>query len=214
MNETKQKFELKNFYGSTLSHISQLIGVFFLSFYFNFLYKVEVEFTGEKFDQNKNYIFAANHRSLNDPPLLGLFIRPPISFLAKRELFSNSMLGYLISLLSAVPVDRDNTGSSTLKLVKKILSKEAWKLVIFIEGTRSKTEFLGAPNNGAVFISRLTKTPIVPTGISYRANGKVLIKFGKPYMPEMKTPIESESNRCLKLISKLCDYKIESSEKV
>jgi hypothetical protein len=63
-------------------------------------------------------------------------------------------------------------------------------------------------------MSRLTKTPIVPTGISYRADGKVLIKFGEPYMPEMKTPIESESNRCLELISKLCDYEIESSKKV
>jgi hypothetical protein len=63
-------------------------------------------------------------------------------------------------------------------------------------------------------MSRLTKTPIIPTGISYRDDGKVLIKFGEPYMPEMKTPIESESKRCIELISQLCDYKIESSEKV
>lgn len=212
MGKEKKVFEFKKLYGSTFSHVFQLISIFFISIYFNCRYKqIEVEFCGEKFDQNKNYIFAVNHRSLNDPPLLGLFIKPPISFLAKRELFSSPLLGYLISLLSAIPVDRDNTGSSTLKITKKILSKDAWKLVIFIEGTRSKTESLGTPNNGAIFFSRLTKTPIVPTGITYKEGG-IILKFGSPYMPDPKSPIGDESNRCLELISRLCDYKLETKE--
>ena len=208
------KFEFKNFYASVISHIFQLIGVFFLSLYFYSKYEIEVEFTGEKFDPGKNYIFAVNHRSLNDPPLLACVIKTPISFIAKRELFANPLLGYLISLLSAIPVDRDNTGSSTVKLAKKILSKEAWKLVIFIEGTRSKGDRLGEPNNGAIFMSRLTNTEIVPTGISYRENNKVLVKFADPYLPEKKTDINKEAWDCLNRISQLCDYSVESKENI
>ncbi len=206
------KFEFKNFYASSISHIFQLIGVFFLSLYYFSKYTVEIEFIGEKFDPNKNYIFAVNHRSLNDPPLLACVIKTPISFIAKRELFTNPFLGYLISLLSAIPVDRDNTGSSTIKLAKKVLAKEAWKLVVFIEGTRSKGNTLGEPNTGAIFMSRLTNTEIVPTGISYRENNHIVIKFATPYLVEKKTDINKEAWSCLEKISELCDYSIETRE--
>jgi len=209
----KERYEFKNLYGSELSKTLQKFVIFLLSIYFHSKYKIEVEYTeAEKdLDKDRNYILAVNHRSLNDPPLLASVLGAPVSFLAKQELFSNPLLGYLISSLSAIPVDRENTGSSTIKIAKKILSKKGWRLVVFIEGTRSRTGSLGTANNGAVFLSRLTKAPIVPAGISYREGKKIIIKIGSAYMPDSKAPIQDESDRCLELISHLCDYEIETT---
>lgn len=209
----KKKYEFKNLYGSKLSQIIQEFVIFLLSIYFHSKYKIEVKYTQEEknLDKDKSYVLAVNHCSLNDPPLLAVALGTPISFLAKRELFSNPFLGYLISSLSAIPVDRENTGSSTIKIAKKILNQKGWRLVVFIEGTRSKSGSLGIANNGAVFLSRLTKTQIIPVGISYQEGKKIIIKVGSPYMPELKTPIQDESNRCLELISHLCDYEIKTT---
>lgn len=211
--EKKKRYEFKNLYGSKLSQIIQKFVVFLLSIYFHSKYDIKVEYTQEEkiLDNDKSYILAVNHCSLNDPPLLAVTLGTPISFLAKRELFSNPLLGYLISSLSAIPVDRENTGSSTIKIAKKILNQRGWKLVVFIEGTRSKTSSLGTANNGAVFLSRLTKAEIIPVGISYSNRGGVFIKVGSPYTPEAKTPIQDESNRCLEFISHLCDYGIKTT---
>ena len=138
----------------------------------------------KNFDPNKSYICVSNHRSLLDPPLIGSSLISNTTFIAKKELFKN------------------------------LVNKFNWKLLIFIEGTRSKDEYLGQPQNGAIFLARLCKKPVLPIGISYRKSNislfktKVLINIGESYEIDKNQDIDSLSQDCLARIANLCDYKL------
>lgn len=149
---------------------------------------------------------------MKDPPLLGTFLSLPLAFIAKKELFKNFWLGFLISLASTIPVDRELAETKTFRLAKKSLASKAfnyyaWQLGIFIEGTRSKIPGqLAKPNKGPIFIAKLAKTKILPIGISYRGKKEIIVKIGKAYSIDPKAELEDQAWLCLEKISELCDY--------
>ena len=206
------------FYGSTPAILMHLFASFICQIFFYIFYEVEVEYSKD-FDPNENYVCAANHRSLLDPPFIGSFMNSPSAFIAKKELFKSDLFANLISLCSAIYLDREKPGSSSIKIAKKILQKSQWKLIVFIEGTRSNTEELGKAQTGAAFLARLCKKPLLPIGISYRkaknliSRKKIILKIGEPYYFSKTDSLENVSNECLKRISQLCDYEVPTSIK-
>lgn len=204
---------IKNlYYFSGLSVIAQwFTSIVFLMPFFYLIKKLKVSYEAEPLDPDKNYIFVSNHRSLKDPPLLGLATMRPVSFIAKKELFRNPFLATFMYLTSTISVDREAAESQTFKAAKKALSSTGlgipWNLGIFIEGTRSTDEGkLGKPNKGPIFIARLTKAAIVPIGISYKASGEIEVKIGAAYEIDYKADLEDQAWECLEKISQLCDY--------
>ena len=55
----------------------------------------------ENIPQKGSFILVSNHGSLLDPPLLGNAVDRNISFMAKSELFSIPLLGYIIKSIRA-----------------------------------------------------------------------------------------------------------------
>ena len=51
-------------------------------------------------------LLAANHKSFVDPFLIGMCLRRPIYFVAKRELFENRLIGWFLNCLGAFPIRR------------------------------------------------------------------------------------------------------------
>ena len=51
-------------------------------------------------------LFASNHQSMLDPPLLGSCLPREISFIARRTLFDNPVFGFVIRACHSIPVDR------------------------------------------------------------------------------------------------------------
>src|SRR3712207_1320795 len=51
-------------------------------------------------------ILAANHRSFLDPFVIGMLVRRPVYYVAKRELFERRWQAWLLNALGAFPVDR------------------------------------------------------------------------------------------------------------
>ena len=80
------------------------IGV--LRFVMPLWYKLETEGL-ENVPEGSGYLFVSNHRSNADPILIG--VQNPetqFCFLAKQELLSDGLIGWLLRKLGAVAVDR------------------------------------------------------------------------------------------------------------
>ena len=56
----------------------------------------------------ENYIYASNHRSNADPPVVGSTLAREVHFMAKQSLFRKPMFGRLIRYYNAIPTRRDS----------------------------------------------------------------------------------------------------------
>jgi len=62
--------------------------------------------TGREHVPQGAVILAANHRSFLDPFAIGCCLRRPVYFVAKRELFENRLIGWILNCLGAFPIRR------------------------------------------------------------------------------------------------------------
>lgn len=147
---------------------------------FNIRFKITVN-GADNIPNEGPVIIASSHKSELDPPLIGVTIKRELSFFAKEELFKIPVLGFIISRLNAFPVSRGNSDRAALKKSVEVL-EEGNMLVIFPEGTRSKTDELGEFQEGASFIAMKSNAVIVPTAITGHYNRKegVTVTYGKP----------------------------------
>jgi 1-acyl-sn-glycerol-3-phosphate acyltransferase len=126
----------------------------------------------EKIPASGPVVIAANHPSYLDPILLGLQVRRPIHFMAWDALFKVTVMGALMRLFNAFPVDiRKGKGREAYEKAKGLL--QSGEVVgIFPEGKRSRTGWLEpALREGAARLAWETGAPLVPATIAgaYRA---------------------------------------------
>jgi 1-acyl-sn-glycerol-3-phosphate acyltransferase len=132
-------------------------------------------------------ILAANHKSFLDPFVIGVCVRRPVYFVAKRELFDRRWQGWLLNALGAFPVRRGESDEEMLETAKHIL-RRGDVVVIFPEGTRIRTpDELGQAKRGVGRLVLETGVPVVPialTGTERARRGwrirpvKVRVRFG------------------------------------
>ena len=97
-------------------------------------------FGKEKIDENKTYVFVANHGSQLDIPVYALSCKNTMRFLAKAELTKIPIMGYVIKRLY-LSVDRKdkNDRSKSMQAMMNSL-KEGISVFLCPEGTRNRTE--------------------------------------------------------------------------
>ena len=159
---------------------------FFIFLILKILYRISYEGL-ENVPAEGGIIVAANHASLIDPPALGVVILREITYLAKKELFPVPVIRQLLKLSNSIPIDRGGYSKRTLKLVVERL-KEGKALVIFPEGTRTKTGEFGRPRKGIGMVAVTADVPVIPCWIegSYRAKpfvSKITLHFLPPIKP-------------------------------
>lgn len=111
-------------------------------------------------------ILASNHASYVDPFFVGLGVVRRINYLAKKELFSNSITSYFLkNLFRVIPIDREQMDRSTLKTIYSYLRSNEI-LLMFPEGTRSFDGRLQEAKIGIGMIAYNTQVPIIPVYIS------------------------------------------------
>jgi 1-acyl-sn-glycerol-3-phosphate acyltransferase len=109
-------------------------------------------------------LFAANHRSFLDPFVIGMLVRRPVYYLAKRELFERRWQARFLSALGAFPVDRGAGDSGAIDTARAILERGDC-VVIFPEGTRVRTGPLSRPKRGIGRLALEAGVPVVPVAV-------------------------------------------------
>jgi glycerol-3-phosphate dehydrogenase (NAD(P)+) len=144
-------------------------------------------------------LLAANHRSFLDPFVIGMLVRRPVYYMAKRELFQRRWQGWLLSSLGAFPVDRGASDSEAIDTARAILERGDC-VVVFPEGTRVRRGPLGAPRRGVGRLALETGAPVAPVAVigtedvrrGWRIRPrKVSLRVGRPLRfptPERASP--------------------------
>ena len=109
-------------------------------------------------------LMVSNHQSLLDPPLLGVRLRRPMSYMAKSELFKRAWFAWIIRRLGAFPVRQ---GAGDVGAIKETVNrlKEGRMLNIFPEGGRTETGEIGPMQSGVALVVRRAGVPIIPVAI-------------------------------------------------
>ncbi|HEU5369868.1 MAG TPA: lysophospholipid acyltransferase family protein [Ktedonobacterales bacterium] len=109
-------------------------------------------------------ILVSNHLNWTDIPMIGLRVMRRTHFMAKSELFQKAPLKWLVIGLGAFPVRRGEADRQAIKQAEEVL-KAGQVLVIFPEGTRSRSRKMKAGLAGVALIALRSGAPVVPVGI-------------------------------------------------
>lgn len=123
----------------------------------------------ERLPDRGGYIVACNHITLADPVVLAAVIKKPIHYMAKAELFKVPVLKQVISVLGAIPVNRQKPELSTIKRCIQVL-KEGGVLGMFPQGTRIREEDAAVARSGIAMIASKARADILPLFITAKNN--------------------------------------------
>lgn len=142
----------------------------------------------ENVPKDGSAILCGNHISNFDPITMALFIRRLPHYMAKKELFSVPVVGWLIRHLNAFPVDRNAADMNAFKMAVKIL-KSGELVGMFAQGTRVKEGEEKAAKAGVALFAMKADAPVIPVAISGSCKlfSKMTIHYGEPlYFTEYK----------------------------
>ena len=159
------------------------------------------------------YILASNHISNLDPPILGISTPRRLHFMAKIELFKNSLVGWWLKKLWAFPVKRGEADFGALKEALKCL-KKGQPVLVFPEGTRRMDNKPMTPQPGSGFLAMKSGVPVVPVyvygsdkamppGSNFFKRSLVTVTYGKPFLVKDCPSYEAASQKILEKIYKL-----------
>lgn len=134
-----------------------------------------IEFSGERIPNPRNpYVVVSNHQSLADIPILS---HAPweMKWVAKRELFKFPFAGWMMKLSGDIPLDRtDRQSGMRMMITAERRLRQHCSVMIFPEGTRSRTGNVGRFTDGAFHLAIRAGVPILP--IAVEGSGSCLPK--------------------------------------
>ena len=97
---------------------------------------------------------------------ISVFSWKRMCIIAKEELFKNPIIGWALGCLGAIPIDR---GKGDTETIDKVIAecRGGTRVLIFPEGTRSKTGQLGKLKSGAFAVASQAGADILPCRIIY-----------------------------------------------
>jgi 1-acyl-sn-glycerol-3-phosphate acyltransferase len=112
-------------------------------------------------------VYAANHTSYMDTPVV--FSALPFQFriLAKKELWSMPFIGWYLNRSGQIPIDTENPRAtlSSLGIGLKAL-RAGMPLFVFPEGSRTPNGELQTFLSGAAFLAIRAQVPLIPIALS------------------------------------------------
>ncbi|RPJ60337.1 MAG: hypothetical protein EHM23_10795 [Acidobacteria bacterium] len=191
----------------------------------------------ERLPHGISYIIAANHASHLDSgaiisalgTALGLREARKLHVLGARDYFFDSPVKswFFSTFLNVVPIEREETSLSGLRMVQSILS-QGEPILIFPEGTRSRTGQLQGFKPGLGLLARELNVPIVPAYIGGTREAlpvgrllprpnKVKVLFGSPISMEKyraNGPAQSRDDNYRAIVAEVRDAIEELRERL
>ena len=129
------------------------------------MYNIKIE-GRENVPKTSRLIFAGNHVSYLDPPLVSYAVWRRVAYMAKQELFSdkNELLKFLVHALGGFAVNREKPELATFKTVKAVFNTP-WSLGIFPQGRIIKEPVVQNITKGFILFAKKFEADIVPVGI-------------------------------------------------
>ena len=164
------------------------------------IYKVafRIRCTGlENVPETGGVIIAPNHASFFDPPAMGAGLQRQAVFFAKKELFKIPVVRQFLDVSHSIPVDRGGFNRQVLKDVIMRL-KQGYAVVLFPEGTRTRTGDFLEPKTGIGMVAVMADVPIVPVWIegsfhSRPFRDRLTLHFLPPFHPsEIQAPSKKD----------------------
>ena len=163
------------------------------------------------------YIAVANHISFVDVFVTAVALKRQIRFMAKKELFKIPLLGGLLKVLGAFPVDRKKNATAALRTSISLLNSGE-VVGIFPLGTRvsgKKFDTLGhMVKGGAAMVCYRSKVPVLPMFISTKDDKTRLFRridvyVGKPIAYEEFSFTDGRNDEYMKgarlMFDRLCE---------
>ena len=129
------------------------------------MYNIKVE-GRENVPKSTRLIFAGNHVSYLDPPMLTYAVQKKVAYMAKKELFEdkNLLLRFIVHSLGGFAVNREKPEIATFKTVKAVFNTD-WSLGIFPQGKIVKEPVIEKVNKGFILFAKKAQADIIPVGI-------------------------------------------------
>jgi 1-acyl-sn-glycerol-3-phosphate acyltransferase len=122
----------------------------------------------EHLSQTEAQVIVANHQSWFD--IIALFYVLPVElrFVAKKELFAVPFFGWALRALGHVKLDRGNLKKAieAYEVASKYIREQRLSVLVFPEGTRSRTGLLQPFKTGPFVLAIQSGAPIVPAYVS------------------------------------------------
>ncbi len=151
------------------------------------------------------FVLAPNHVHWADPVIVVAKVKRYLRVMGKAEIFENKFLNWFFTNAGVFPVRRGAGDQEALGgAVELLINGEG--LLLFPEGTRSKTGELGRIKSGAAVVASSAGVPIVPMYIKYepcriKIFKKTKILVGEP-IETVKTETTEQAIHSAREISK------------
>lgn len=178
------------------------------------VFGVRVRFV-ERLPATGGLLVLSTHQSHLDPLLLGLATDRRLSSLARSSLYRFKPFGAVITALDAVPIDRETSTVTAMKLVIRRLEDGA-AVIVFPEGTRTATGQMGELKNGFALLAKKARVPIAPVAIvgAYECwprtrllprPGRIRLEFGRVITAEEVAAMDERTlvERCARSLLEL-----------
>jgi 1-acyl-sn-glycerol-3-phosphate acyltransferase len=118
-----------------------------------------------RLDPHGSYIFASNHQSIYDIPIVFASLPRQLRIVAKASLGHFPFLGWHLRWTGHLLVDRERPGPGILRRMARLVHDDA-SLIVFPEGTRSADGRVGPFKGGLFLLAIDAKLPVVPVSVS------------------------------------------------
>ena len=147
----------------------------------------------EHLDPGRSYVFAANHQSIYDIPIVFTALPLQLRIMAKESLGRFPFLGWHLRRTGHLLVDRRNPGAGILKRMSQLVSA-ARSLIVFPEGTRSVDGAVGRFKGGTFLLAIDAALPVVPVSIAgsrfVMRKGRLMVCPGRRHAHRASTDVD------------------------